>query len=548
MSKLIFTLLFAVAFNAAADPVLRWREPLNGAIISGISAQLGSVVAVAEGGSILAFGEDGKPFWNYQIRGRFLPYFTRSRMSASYVCRSNGDFIALNRSGLVQWRLSLGEPLAAQPLCGWDERLFIVLKNKILCFTASGQRLWTRAIEAPPDSDPQLDGEGGFLMLLENNSILILSPFGEQKIIKLSEKPALLTPVTLNGGERILAVYGDGRMELYQKNGRQQGKLLHLGKAPLAAASHRSNVAVQLVSGELALLDVESAQILWRAASRPGVGAAGNRSQKINIRFDAEAKLVYVLSITGVAAFSLVNGEEMWTLRLENAAVSPAIDEGYVFCGGRDWIFYAYDAEGRPRKQEVRPNLPAPGNYGLGRAPGFREWSAIKDTFNEDFEMFLEDSAKAIKSGNIGADEPAVIRILLGVLGDAKLIQTERIKAAKLLGIAGSVEIIPYLARRLTLDTEISVKAEIALALGRIGADPQGRVMSGFSRLIELNRDGQNESLLSALASAIGSISKFSGPPVSEHAVKLLVELSEIKRSPAVQHEARRELDRLSKH
>lgn len=554
MLQLRLAALFAIAPVLYAQPVPMWKQPLSGNIISEIYTQNGFVTSVVDGGNVISLGLNGDIFWNYKIRGRFLPVITRSSQGTTYVCRSNGDFIALTRSGAARWQLKLGEPVVAPAVCGWDERIFIFLKNKVICLTAAGHRLWQRPLSSPPDSDPQLDSEGGVILVLQNNTILILSPFGEEKTIKLVEKPAFLLPVKPdNSGGRILVIYGDGRLELYTQSGAQNGKIIHLGKPPLAAAAYSGQAAVQLVSGELILLDVEKAQILWRTASNPGVGAAGNRNQKIKLRIDGADKMIYVMSISTVAGFSLVSGEENWRFMPENSVVTPSVGEGLVFFGSRDWIFYAYDAEGRPMRaaaNSIRANIPAAGAYGLGRMPSFVEWSRVKEVFEGRFEDFLAETAIEIKSGNLGSNEPARVQILLGILSDTKVIQTERIEAARLLGLAGSVETTPVLVRRLSSELESSVQAEIAIAIGRIGPDPQGRVMAVFSRIIESSRYSRgvvDDALLTAVSAALGGIIRSSSSEISESAVRLLVALTEPGNSAAVQNEARRELDKLSK-
>ncbi|MDR2468484.1 MAG: PQQ-binding-like beta-propeller repeat protein [Spirochaetaceae bacterium] len=546
LALFIFSAIFI--FSVPAEPVPLWRQAAGGTIISRISAQLQSVVAVIEGGSIKAIGASGTLLWDYKVNGRFLPYLTRSRSAASYVCRTNGEFFALNRVGQVQWRLGLNEPITYPPLSGWDERVFIFLERRVLCFTASGQRLWQKSLAVPITSEPVIDAGGGCIFMLQDNTFVCLSPYGEQNEIKLPAPPAALVPVTVRQtrerpGGRTLVIYNDGRLELYDMHFRPQGNLVHLGAAPLAAASWRNYVAVQLATGELILLDVERGQIRWRVPSQPGVGGAGNLAQKTRIQFDGPRRAIYVLSISGAMCFTS-EGDQSWNMRLEDAAVAPAFDGGILYSGGRDWILNAWDTEYRSKKETPALIPPPAGLYGLGSPPQGREWDRIRYNLHLDYSEPLKELGNKIKRGRIGEDELEGARLLLGILSDNRTLTTDRIEAARLLGSIGSQEAIQFLSRCLVNETEAAVQAEIALALGQIGSDPQGRALNAFERLIERNQLSTNDALLTALAGALGTMSRFSGPPVSERAAGLLVQLSSVS-SSAARQQAREELDKL---
>jgi outer membrane protein assembly factor BamB len=292
------------------------------------------------------------------------------------------------------------------------------------------------------------------------------------------------------------------------------------------------------------VLDADKGAIRWKKASMPGVGAAGSRAQRPLIQFDEEQGMIYVLSISGATAFKF-DGTEIWNTRLETAAVTPAFDEGLLYSGGRDWILYAYKAEAR-EDPPPRASLPAPGRYGLGLGPPRREWTDFSERYDFEYEALLGQMEASIRSGAMGEEEPLIARSLIGILSDKRTIQTERIMAARLLGLIGSTEIVPVLARRLLAESDGSVQTELALSLGRIGVDPQGRVLDVFQRLIERQRPAiQNEPLFLAIASALGNMCRFSGPPVSERGVRLLVTLANENSSSAVHEKARRELESL---
>jgi outer membrane protein assembly factor BamB len=188
-----------------------WRQALGGAVLSLPSVQAQSAVVALDGGNIRAYSTAGNPMWNYSARGRISPYVTRSREGTSYLSRTNGTLIAVNRSGREIWRRSLGNPLCAEVVIGWDGRLFVPTDKVLFCYTASGTLLWTRTFEASFSIAPKLDRSGNIIFTLENNEIYRIDPFGNAHVWISSRLPSILLSIEqLN----IIAIYPDGTIEI----------------------------------------------------------------------------------------------------------------------------------------------------------------------------------------------------------------------------------------------------------------------------------------------------------------------------------------------
>jgi outer membrane protein assembly factor BamB len=172
-----------------------WRQALGGAVIAEPASRAESVVVVCEGGTVQSYSRTGRLLWTYSAQGRLSPYIARSPEGTSYVCRTNGLFIALNRVGRELWRASLEGPLAGPPLTGWDGRIFIPTANRIACYTVSGFLLWSRQLNAPLALKPQPDKLGGLLAVKNDGELLILGPYGGISARKLGEVPAVLVPL-----------------------------------------------------------------------------------------------------------------------------------------------------------------------------------------------------------------------------------------------------------------------------------------------------------------------------------------------------------------
>jgi outer membrane protein assembly factor BamB len=142
----------------------------------------------------------------------------------------------------------------------------------------------------------------------------------------------------------------------------------------------------------------------------------------------------------------------------------------------------------------------------------------------------LQKLSSMVKEGKIGQNEKnyaAYLREISGSSLNPHTSQTRppvqvqyRLEAARLLGYIGSRETIPFLAELYVKDPDSAVRAAAAEAIGRIGTDPDGIALKAFSQAITAtNRD---EQVLIATASAIGSLCRFSGPPLSETGLRLL--------------------------
>jgi outer membrane protein assembly factor BamB len=114
-----------------------WRQALGGAVIGLPSVQAGSVTVVCDGGNLRTYSAQGTFLWDFFAQGRLSPFVSRSPEGTSYICRTNGILMAVNRSGRELWRINLGEPITAAILIGWDGRIFVPCSARIRCFTAS---------------------------------------------------------------------------------------------------------------------------------------------------------------------------------------------------------------------------------------------------------------------------------------------------------------------------------------------------------------------------------------------------------------------------
>jgi len=546
----------ADAANTAVNAAYLWRQAVGGAVIGRPTVQAQSVVMALDGGNIKAYSSSGRPLWNFSAKGRLSPFVTRSLEGTSYICRTNGVFIAVNRVGRELWRTNIGQALAGPVVLGWDGRVFIPGAKKIVCYTAAGNLLWTRELAGKISAGPWLDQAGGILLVLETGDIARFDPYGAAIVRRLPSVPRVLlsighsvAPNAISPGPAILALYRDGTMQLIDPALPDAAPLdlPRLPSPPVTAASRGSNAAAALANGQIVLLSGLDGKILWTADTHI---RAGNDAAVI---YDERG--IYMLSINGAAGFT-VNGERLWFATLKNASDIPAFDdEGVLYSGGTDWILYAWKLEDRALNQKRNLYGPAPeGSYGLPSS-SLRVSSGFND--EDQIKSKLETIRREILAGRVGENEREWLGYLMETAGGSlrqstssfnrpRAIISNRILALQLLSRVGSRETVPWLARFFRNEEEPLVKAAAARAIGDIGVDPAGAALQEFLAAITPENPLFDEQVLVAIAAATGALCRFSGPPLFSTGARILVLLSNVKQPSSVQRQARHELGTFS--
>jgi outer membrane protein assembly factor BamB len=563
---------------------------MDGTMIGPPLIEAGLITVVSDGGTLRSYSTLGNHLWTFSAYGRLSPYLGRSPDGTTYICRNTGILIAINRAGRELWRRKLEEPLAAPVISGWDGRVFLFTAKHIYCFNAAGYPLWTKSLESPIGFGPVMDSGGGFTMLLENGTVLEGNAFGKIAVRELPPEsifgeedesspprraggsgrrrqresparkplPALKMALPLEG-RALLLLYSEGSAVLLPgswdaASGAVRAEILsNIGGTPAAGISRGNRAAVMLAGGRLVFIGGESDRgrgpdILWSAETH-----AGNAGS-------AEAKLVYheqgiyVLSKTGITGFS-ESGERILSFNLRNIAALPALDEDEtLYAGGNDWILYAFRPEEKRRPAQRSAGARTRKSYGTAdpRLPSLEQYPYVFD--EADIGQDLKEINRRARAGATGEQERLTTAYLMEIAtnlrrntlprepGSAPLALYYRVEALRLLGHIGSRETIPFLAQICSADPEPAVRAAAASAIGRIGVDPEGTALRAFTGLIYPPGRSQDDQTLLAVASAIGALCRFSGPPLSDTGARLLVALQSDQRSLAVQRRARQEL------
>jgi outer membrane protein assembly factor BamB len=525
-----------------------WRRAIAGVIVGNPSAQALSVAMIVEGGMVKAYSSQGNLLWEYLANGKLLPFITRTWEGTSYICRTNGVLIALNRTGLELWKVDIKTSLSHAVIIGWDGRIFAPMDNKIACYNDAGRILWTKELNGSIALTPVLDKNGGLLVVLDNGKLLQISAFGKIKETPLAQTPSLISSLFPHEDDAsidgVLVIYSDGNVEVIG----EKGQFLHLEASPLAVREYDGKTAIALSNGEV-LLFSNTGEKIWSSDS----GVSGRYVGETVLLHNERG--VYLLGMTKAAGFDL-NGNVKWSIDIKNAAVSPSFgDEGVLYLSGNDWILYAYRMEDRhiPRDGTWRNSAPLKRKYGLGELPRqkadyyqFNDFSLgfqfdiirekmIKGILGEDepsFTVFLKEAAASMRNSlSIPASKPPVYL-------------PRRIEAVKLLELFGSEELVPFFADIFLGDREPLVKIAAASAIASIGVDHEGAAMKAFTQAVSGAAD---ERVLSSVAKAVGALCRRAGPPMMRKGVPILVDISAQADMPLAQKQALDELKSLQR-
>ncbi|MDR2478395.1 MAG: PQQ-binding-like beta-propeller repeat protein [Treponema sp.] len=544
------------------DTEYLWRQALGGAVIGQPTVQAQSVVMALDGGNVKAYSASGKPLWNYSARGRLTPFVTRSPEGISYISRTNGIFMAVNRTGRELWRTNPGGPLSGPVALGWDGRLFIPSGNKISCYTAAGNLLWTRMFEERIPLGPLLDRAGGIIFALENGEVIRLDPYGAMVSWKLETVPQAIVSFALTGAVQtapltIMTIHKNGELRSLfpAEPDRAPVNLPRLPSAPAAAVSRGSRAAITLTNGQVALVSGADGKILWTGESHIRVYGQDVSEHGAAMLFDERG--IYVLTANGATGFS-EDGRRLWFTSLKNAAGIPAFgDDGILYSGGVDWILYAWKLENRSLRQTRTLYGPAPeGSYGTGSPPP-SSWANFPLRYDETgIRNELDTIRRGIQAGRVGENELEWAAYLMEtVAGETSRPGTpaarppvqlyQRAMALRLLARIGSRETIPWLTGIFRKETDPVIRAAAAAAIGSIGVDPDGIAMQAFLDAASTVDPARDEQALIAVAAATGALCRFSGPPLFDAGARVLILLCASSQPPTVQRQAHRELQTL---
>jgi outer membrane protein assembly factor BamB len=531
--------------------------------------QASSAVLVGENGSVRSFFMSGTHLWNFDARGRATQHVARSYEAATYVCSTEGLFMAINRVGRELWRLNLGKPISYPPVVGWDGRVFISLDSVMTCRTASGNSLWTIDLGSNIAFSPVLDKTGSVATVLQNMDFIKVGQFSHIERLRLNRLPSLIATLNEGSQQSYVLLYQSGEMEKITYNpGAKEGSRLtrtnlrSLPSTPVAIGSREARFLAILRDGRVLSIDANGSTIWTRNSHEsPEEKGPGNLTpEQAKIMWDERG--IYVITVRGVSAFT-PEGRRRFVFKLstESSGIPGFSDEGLLYATGKDNLLRVYKIDSKPRTvPQTKFYGPEPeGNYGMGSPPP-SPWEGDNSRYDNTNQDKVYDEIRAIiRSGQIGKMEPVYVAYMMEMISFfigrpqtspvRPLVKPEeRIRLIYLLAQVGSRETVPFLWHIFDLDREPSVRRACADAIGTIGVDPTGRSMVSYNFLLTPNNPNTDPQLVLAATSSIAALCRFSGPPLSAEGIRILRLFSNLPTIPNnIRVQIRNELDGLFK-
>jgi len=544
-----------------------WNASIGDAVRGSPHLQASSAVLVGERGSVRSFFMSSTPLWNFDARGTATQFVARSYEAATYVCNTEGVFMAINRVGRELWRINFGKPITQPPVVGWDGRVFITVDGTITCRTASGNPLWTLDLESPAAFTPILDKTGSYVSVLQNMDFVKVNQFSNVERIRLNRIPVMIVSLVEETQQSYILMYAAGEMEKIVFNNSagagsklSRGNLGNLPAAPVGSVSRDDLFAVTLRDGRVLCLNA-SGNVVWTRNSHEHTAERGSGNVSINqVNMMWDERGIYSFSIRGVSAFT-PEGRRRFVHRLshESSGVPALSDEGLLYATGTDNVLRVYKIEMKPRTIPIiRFYGPEPeGSYGMGNPPP-SPWTGDDNRYNDiSQDIVFNEIAAVIRSGQIGENEPVYVAYIMEMVSwfynypqasqVRPLVKPEqRIRLIELLASVGSRETVPFLWNLFDRDPEPAVRRACADAIGKIGVDPTGRSFYSYQYLLTPGNPNIDPQLVLAAASSIANLCRFSGPPLAPEGIRVLRYFSNLPTLPnAVKAQIRNEMDGL---
>jgi len=544
-----------------------WEARIGDTIKGMPHLQASSAVLVGESGSVRSFFMSGTALWNFDARGTAVPYVARSYEAATYLCNTEGVFMAINRVGRELWRIKFDKPITHPPVVGWDGRVFISTNSVMTCRTASGNPLWTIDLGSPIAFSPVLDKTGSVATVLQNMEFVKLNQFSAIEKIKLDRLPIMIVSLLDGQQQSYILMYQSGEMEKisFSDSAKSGGKLSRsnlrsLPAPPASSASRGGQFVVTLRDGKTLCLN-SSGNVLWTKNTHEATEERGSGNLAQNQAYMMwDERGIYSLTVRGVSAFA-PEGRRRFVHRLQTecSGVPSFSDEGLLYACGKDNILRVYKIDSKPRTIPIiRFYGPEPeGSYGMGSPPP-SPWVGDNSRYQDvNQDVVYEEIAAAIRSGQIGKNEPLYVAYMMEMIGffignphysqvrpDVK--PPQRIRLIELLAQVGSRETIPFLWNIFDKDTEPAIRRACADAIGVIGVDPTGRSFYSYNYLLTPNNPNTDPQLVLAASTSIARLCRFSGPPLAPEGIRILRYFSNLPSVPnGVKAQIRSEVDGL---
>jgi outer membrane protein assembly factor BamB len=184
---------------AASSPgVVQWRATAPDEITSAAIADDGTIIAAANGASVIAIASDGSRRWSFAPQGGFAGEIA-VRGNLVYLGSGSGRLYALDASsGAAQWTYDTAAAVAAGPVINAAGPIFFG-SDAVYALNSDGSLAWSKPLARAMSSPLASDGEGGLLAPLDDDIAAMLNSDGSLKWATRSFGPVERATVSPSG-------------------------------------------------------------------------------------------------------------------------------------------------------------------------------------------------------------------------------------------------------------------------------------------------------------------------------------------------------------
>nr|WP_252739578.1 PQQ-binding-like beta-propeller repeat protein [Treponema pallidum] len=471
--------------------------------------------------------------------------------------------------------------LCTAPVILRDGRLLYTTAHALLCFSSTGQRLWSQKLGAKPLLPPTDAKTREFFITGPQGTVEYWSIFGEKKgALRASGSVRALTSTPR--GYVVATDQGLWRVRTDTLNSTpdktQAGKTAkqHQAPVPVRISTQRSCVALFATENMLIALFADGAV---RAYDADGENELFSLTLPCTFSSAAQCRVQgdeIVLSDTARAITLSAGGALKWNISLYETPFTPLITTDGLVVSAGGWVLNAYRAEtrlidhtpiynrdsyfhvlGSSRRahvQEAPPSRPAapakrsPYDSIFSSDPFFSSPAPAKNSGKTDNaqethttsppgpyatpELLLQAVQTSLKEGNVGPREPAYARSLHALLTSPHhararapaVTSARRAQAATLLGALGAHEYRDALLELLK-EQDYTVLEGILKGLTRCTFGLDERALLALYRVTRA-KDARAESLMRAACDALAACARSAPRTLSEKAVSELSRIS----------------------
>lgn len=502
-------LLFVIPYLQAQSNQYIWRFVTGGKITANPAiAADGSIIFGSTEKKIYALNADGTVNWVYEAKGKITAPITIRRDGIIYTATENGNVYALFPDGRLKWEYHAETKITSGIAIGFNGTIYFgSWDNKLYALGVNGTKLWEFRTQGKIKQTPLIAKKNTILIYSEDGNLYAVNVRGklnwQYRIGFLSGNPAID-----NRGNIYLA--SSKLISLDPDGNKRWSRLLWTVKSSVLIGKN-DTIIVGSKNNKCYFFDVNGNQINIITFPTPfnSIHAIDSHG---NLYYSA-GKTIYQMNS---------KGRLNWKFRAKGTIGGLTISQqGVVYLGASDWIFYAVKATDQGLFNTSWP-LTSHDNRNTHRYGSLsfltkNEYGILKGLAYSASQELKMEALNRIQSllfkHEIGRGDSSILEILIYLSEEGsgrrnylknRLINdyiSVRIKACRLLEMIGGELAKTPLIHILTTDNNIEIKSEAMLSLAKIAYDSDGKIIRTIVNEVktELHRIKSSQFILRAI-------------------------------------------------